>query len=71
VGYAENTGGFVSLGADLPKPSRTKVFTAATGVTPTWIASGAIQCDGAQVQDAAGTARSPDSRHADCKSEGA
>jgi signal peptidase II len=31
--YAENTGGFLSLGADLPRPIRTAVFTIATGVT--------------------------------------
>jgi signal peptidase II len=30
--YAENTGGFLSLGADLPKRVRTGVFTVATGV---------------------------------------
>ncbi len=32
MGYAENTGGFLSLGADLPRPVRTAVFTIATGV---------------------------------------
>ena len=31
LGYAENTGGFLSLGADLPAPVRT-LFTSATGV---------------------------------------
>jgi signal peptidase II len=31
VGYAENTGGFLSLGADLPPHVRTAVFTVATG----------------------------------------
>jgi signal peptidase II len=31
LGYAENTGGFLSLGADLPSPARTAVFTLATG----------------------------------------
>ncbi len=30
--YAENTGGFLSLGADLPPRVRTGVFTIATGV---------------------------------------
>jgi len=30
--YAENTGGFLSLGADLPPRVRTGVFTVATGV---------------------------------------
>ena len=32
LGYAENTGGFLSLGAGLPAPVRTIIFTAATGV---------------------------------------
>jgi signal peptidase II len=32
LGYAENPGGFLSLGAGLPAPVRTIVFTAATGV---------------------------------------
>jgi signal peptidase II len=32
LGYAENTGGFLSLGADLPAPIRTIIFTSATGV---------------------------------------
>jgi signal peptidase II len=32
IGYAENTGGFLSVGADLPTPARTTVFTLATGV---------------------------------------
>jgi len=32
LGYAENTGGFLSLGADLPAPLRTIIFTSATGV---------------------------------------
>ncbi len=32
LGYAENTGGFLSLGADLPTPVRTIIFTAATGI---------------------------------------
>ncbi len=32
LGYAENTGGFLSLGADLPTPVRTIIFTSATGV---------------------------------------
>jgi signal peptidase II len=31
LGYTENTGGFLSLGADLPRPARTAVFTIATG----------------------------------------
>lgn len=31
VGYAENTGGFLSVGADLPPAVRTAVFTVATG----------------------------------------
>jgi signal peptidase II len=30
--YAENTGGFQSLGADLPRPVRTALFTVATGL---------------------------------------
>jgi signal peptidase II len=30
--YAENTGGFLSLGADLPPRVRTSIFTIATGV---------------------------------------
>ena len=32
LGYAENVGGFLSLGADLPPAVRTIVFTSATGV---------------------------------------
>ncbi|MEO8465640.1 MAG: signal peptidase II [Gammaproteobacteria bacterium] len=32
LGYAENAGGFSSLGAGLPAPVRTILFTAATGV---------------------------------------
>jgi signal peptidase II len=32
LGYAENAGGFLSLGADLPRQSRTAVFTIATGL---------------------------------------
>ena len=32
LGYAENTGGFLSLGADLPAPVRTILFTVATGL---------------------------------------
>lgn len=32
LGYAENTGGFLSLGAGLPAGVRTLVFTLATGV---------------------------------------
>ncbi len=32
LGYTENTGGFLSLGAGLPAPVRTIIFTAATGV---------------------------------------
>ena len=32
LGYAENPGGFLSLGADLPAPVRTIIFTSATGV---------------------------------------
>jgi signal peptidase II len=32
LGYAENTGGFLSLGANLPAPVRTIIFTSATGV---------------------------------------
>ncbi len=32
LGYAENTGGFLSLGAGLPAPVRTILFTLATGV---------------------------------------
>ena len=31
LGYSENTGGFLSLGADLPPAARTAVFTVATG----------------------------------------
>ncbi len=31
LGYAENTGGFLSLGADLARPARTAVFTIVTG----------------------------------------
>jgi signal peptidase II len=31
LGYTENTGGFLSLGADWPRPARTAVFTIATG----------------------------------------
>ena len=31
LGYVENTGGFLSLGADLPPRVRTAVFTVATG----------------------------------------
>ena len=31
VGYVENTGGFLSLGADLPPIARDAVFTVATG----------------------------------------
>jgi signal peptidase II len=32
LGYAENVGGFLSLGADLPAPVRAIIFTSATGV---------------------------------------
>ena len=32
VVYAENTGGFLSIGADLPAPARTALFTFATGL---------------------------------------
>jgi signal peptidase II len=32
VGYIENTGGFLSLGADLPPIARNAVFTVATGI---------------------------------------
>lgn len=32
LGYAENVGGFLSLGAGLPAPVRTMIFTSATGV---------------------------------------
>lgn len=32
LSYVENTGGFLSLGADLPQAVRTAVFTLATGV---------------------------------------
>ena len=31
LSYAENTGGFLSLGADLPPRARTAIFTVATG----------------------------------------
>jgi len=32
ISYAENTGGFLSLGANLPPTTRTALFTAATGL---------------------------------------
>src|SRR5688500_20211443 len=32
LGYAENTGGFLSLGADLPPLARTAIFSVGTGV---------------------------------------
>jgi signal peptidase II len=32
ISYAENTGGFLSLGADLPPTQRTVLFTALTGL---------------------------------------
>jgi signal peptidase II len=32
VGYVENTGGFLSLGADLPPIAKDAVFTIATGI---------------------------------------
>jgi signal peptidase II len=32
LGYAENVGGFLSVGANLPPPVRTLIFTAATGI---------------------------------------
>jgi lipoprotein signal peptidase len=32
LGYAENTGGFLSLGAGLPDSVRTAIFTVATGL---------------------------------------
>lgn len=32
LSYVENTGGFLSVGADLPKAARTAVFTLATGL---------------------------------------
>ena len=32
LGYAENVGGFLSLGAGLPAPVRTVIFTSATGL---------------------------------------
>jgi signal peptidase II len=33
IGYAENAGGFLSIGASLPPAARTAVFTVATGIT--------------------------------------
>jgi signal peptidase II len=40
VSYVENTGGFLSLGADLPPIARDAVFTVATGIAlmalPRW-----------------------------------
>jgi signal peptidase II len=33
LGYVENPGGFLSLGANLPPAARTALFTAATGLT--------------------------------------
>jgi signal peptidase II len=41
LGYAENTGGFLSLGADLPAPVRTMIFTLATGVLLAFLISAA------------------------------
>ena len=32
LAYVQNAGGFLSLGADLPVPARTAVFTVATGI---------------------------------------
>ncbi len=32
VAYAENTGGFLGLGAELPPAARTAIFTGATGI---------------------------------------
>src|SRR5262245_18291397 len=41
--YAENTGGFLSLGADLPPRVRTGVFTIATGLMLIAFAAAGIQ----------------------------
>jgi len=43
LGYAENTGGFLSLGADLPPPLRTVVFTGGTGLMLLGLAGAAIR----------------------------
>ena len=43
LAYAENTGGFLSLGADLPAPVRTAVFTIATGLVMVGLAAVAIR----------------------------
>ena len=41
--YAENTGGFLSLGADLPVAARTALFTVATGLSLLAMIAMAIQ----------------------------
>jgi signal peptidase II len=43
IGYVENTGGFLSLGAALPPGLRTVVFTAATGVVLLTLVAGAFR----------------------------
>ena len=37
LGYAENPGGFLNLGATLPPFARTAIFTAATGLLLLWL----------------------------------
>ena len=41
--YVENTGGFLSLGADLPDPARTGVFTLGTGLALLFMIGAAIR----------------------------
>jgi signal peptidase II len=41
--YAENTGGFLSLGADLPPATRTVLFTVATGLVLLGLAAVAVR----------------------------
>lgn len=41
--YVENTGGFLSLGADLPPAARTGVFTVGTGLALLFLLSAAIR----------------------------
>ena len=43
LAYVENRGGFLSLGAELPHPVRTAVFTGATGVVLFGLAAAAIR----------------------------
>jgi signal peptidase II len=43
VGYTENSGGFLSLGAGLPPAARTAIFTVATGIALLILATLAVR----------------------------